>query len=612
MSSKLAVLRQARTLRCVAQILGVQAKGLAYTLYHSDPDARYRTFDIPKRRGGHRTISAPRDELKLVQRRLADLLQDCAAEIEESRSQDVRFPRKLQTISHGFVRGRSIRSNARQHRNRRFVFNLDLEDFFPSINYGRVYGLFLKDEQFLLFPRVAAVLAAIACHDGGLPQGSPCSPVVSNLIGRILDMRLVRLCARLGCTYTRYVDDITISTNRPDFPAALATLSQAQPHTWEVGRELGRMIEQSGFAVNEAKTRMQYRRSRQEVTGLIVNERINVRSEYRRSVRAMVHGLLKTGSFYLSSVVQGANGETRIESAPGTLAQLHGMLGFIYSIDRQHYAQDVANGKTSFRNASIYKLYKNFLLYRLFFASDRPVLICEGPTDNIYIRSALRALRPNYPDFIEPEKSDQDIRVLFYKYLGSGTDRVLGLTGGCPPIKTFINDYSNAYKLFNSQGGRHPVILVVDNDEGGGTVFGCVRQYLNSSFDGRQDFAHLFGNLYIVATHPKPVADGGPVPPRGKGCPPSPSSMEDYFPLSVLGRRLSGRTFSRDNNQSGPAHYGKMDFAKQIVEGLTDPADFVDFGRLFERLRMVITAHASTVEELRQNHANLATAGVNP
>ncbi|NJN91776.1 MAG: RNA-directed DNA polymerase [Leptolyngbyaceae cyanobacterium SL_5_14] len=128
-------------------------------------------------------------------------------------------------VSHGFKRKLSIRTNARKHRNRRYVFNIDLTDFFGSINFGRVRGFFIKDKRFRLNSKVATIFAQIACFKKSLPQGSPCSPVISNLIGNILDTHLVRLAARTGCTYTRYADDLTFSTNKRCFPRSIAIQS---------------------------------------------------------------------------------------------------------------------------------------------------------------------------------------------------------------------------------------------------------------------------------------------------------------------------------------------------------------------------------------------------
>jgi hypothetical protein len=109
------------------------------------------------------------------------------------------------------------------------VLNIDLEDFFGTVNLGRVRGFFIKERNFALKPRVATVLAQIACHDNALPQGSPCSPVISNLIGHVLDIQLSALARKTGCTYSRYADDITFSTNKQVFPPAIAKREAMAP-----------------------------------------------------------------------------------------------------------------------------------------------------------------------------------------------------------------------------------------------------------------------------------------------------------------------------------------------------------------------------------------------
>jgi len=133
----------------------------------------------------------------VLQRRLADLLHNCVDEINQANNRSDRDEHPDQ-IAHGFKRKRSIITNARRHRNRRYVFNVDIEDFFGSINFGRVRGYFMADKNFQLQPKVATVLAQIACFQNALPQGSPCSPIVSNLIGHIVDIHLVKLAARVG------------------------------------------------------------------------------------------------------------------------------------------------------------------------------------------------------------------------------------------------------------------------------------------------------------------------------------------------------------------------------------------------------------------------------
>ena len=212
--SKLESLKSASSLRQLAVLLGVWPSHLSYVLYVK-PGPKYTAFEIPKRGGGSRTIEAPNEALKHVQRQLYELLRDCMKEIQDRTNiQD--------HIAHGFVPRKSIVTNARRHRHRRWVFNIDLEDFFPSINFGRVRGFLLKNRDFELHESVATVIAQIACHNNALPQGSPCSPIFSNLIAHVMDIRLVHLASRAGCIYTRYADDLTFSTNKAEFPAEIA------------------------------------------------------------------------------------------------------------------------------------------------------------------------------------------------------------------------------------------------------------------------------------------------------------------------------------------------------------------------------------------------------
>ena len=115
---------------------------LSYVLYKLPDANKYRVFEIPKKSGGMRTIKAPMDKLALIQQRLAELLSDCMQELMKENP-------KLYAVSHGFREGRTIISNANIHRKRRYVFNVDIADFFGSINFGRVRGYFIKDNFFV-------------------------------------------------------------------------------------------------------------------------------------------------------------------------------------------------------------------------------------------------------------------------------------------------------------------------------------------------------------------------------------------------------------------------------------------------------------------------------
>jgi len=332
--ARLEKLKAATTLHDVAHILGFKPKSLAYILYKKPSAARYKHFEIPKRTGGKRSISAPYPDLMNLQKRLSKLLQDCICEINVAR--------KIESaLSHGFRRKYSIITNAAIHRNKRYVFNIDLENFFGTINFGRVRGFFITNRNFELNPAVATVLAQIACHENALPQGSPCSPVISNLIGHLLDIRLAALSNQVGCSYSRYADDLTFSTNKRNFPTKVAKLAGEETHQWQAGKNLERIIEKAGFTINNAKTRMQYMNSRQDVTGLVVNSKVNTRAEYRRTARAMVHRLLNTGSFQRKQISHDDKGDLVETEVNGTLEQLNGMLGFIDSVSVSNKRKDM-------------------------------------------------------------------------------------------------------------------------------------------------------------------------------------------------------------------------------------------------------------------------------
>ncbi len=161
-----------------------------------------------------------------------------------------------------------------------------MKTFFDGFNFGRVRGFFIKNRNFNLDPAVATVIAQIACYDNKLPQGSPCSPVITNLITHSLDIRLASLAKEYKCIYTRYADDITFSTRKSVFPPEIM---KEEVDDYIAGKKLTWEIEHAGFCINEKKTRIQYRDSRQDVTGLVVNKKTQCEEEYWRTVRSQCH-----------------------------------------------------------------------------------------------------------------------------------------------------------------------------------------------------------------------------------------------------------------------------------------------------------------------------------
>jgi retron-type reverse transcriptase len=264
------------TAQDAAQCLGVTLGKLTYALYRAADEQRYRAFEIPKRSGGMRQIHAPLGVIREAQTRLAPMLQQLY----------VAHPG-----AHGFIKERSILTNARLHVGQRFVLNIDLEDFFPSVNFGRVRGIFMAP-PFKLGPAAASVFAQLCTHRNGLPQGAPTSPPLSNFASVQLDRSLTRLAKEAGVRYSRYADDITFSTNHGAFPPAIAIMEAGGVRASEA---LERAVIASGFSINHKKVRLQRRDQRQSVTGLNVNAKANVSRKRIRRIRAMLHAWEKFG-----------------------------------------------------------------------------------------------------------------------------------------------------------------------------------------------------------------------------------------------------------------------------------------------------------------------------
>ncbi len=215
----------------------------------------YRTHMLERKDKPPRRIDEPVPILKFVQRRLLDRV------LMQTTPHDA---------AHGFIKGRSIFTNAAVHTRQRVVVCMDVRDFFHSITFRRVTGMFMR----LGFGRAtASKLAALCCYEGKLPQGASTSPMITNLICRRMDARLRGLAEKYGGRYTRYADDLTFSGDE----RILSALPMAR-----------RIVKEEGFATAPEKFRIQRSGSRQKVTGLVVNDRVTVPRKVRRLLRAMV------------------------------------------------------------------------------------------------------------------------------------------------------------------------------------------------------------------------------------------------------------------------------------------------------------------------------------
>lgn len=277
------------------RLLGIRSENqLGFLLLGTDAHGGpYRRFSIPKRTGGERTICAPSESLRLVQRRILD---------------EILTTVPVHTAAHGFVPGRSTATNAAVHQGATLLLKFDLTDFFPTIHYFRVAGLFKSlgyspgqsrvggVNQFMPVsadesPGVACTLARLCTYapsayetsSGFTPQGAPTSPAISNLICRRLDARLTGLAEKSGGQYTRYADDLTFS-----FPESGLNIGRFR---WWVDQ----ICQQEGFYINYRKFRVLRHSQRQSVTGIVVNDCLRVPREQRRQLRAILHNCRRHG-----------------------------------------------------------------------------------------------------------------------------------------------------------------------------------------------------------------------------------------------------------------------------------------------------------------------------
>ncbi len=392
-------------------------------------------------------------------------------------------------------------------------------------------------------------------------------------------MRLVALASKAGCTYSRYADDLTFSTNKRVPPAEIAVQAGAdgaEAHIWLASEALQRVIERTGFQINAAKTNLMYRSSRQDVTGLVVNDKVNVRWEYRHNVRAMVHSLVTTGKFDILDVTH--NKEPAVaEKRSGSLVELHGMLGFIDNIEVYNQISDPKPAQES--SSSRDKVYRDFLLYSTFYAPEIPVIICEGKTDNVYLTHAIRSLATEFPDLAELMPNGQiKLKVRLFKYTQSSTARLLGLgDGGASMLAKLIETYRNALKRFRAPGFTNPVIILHDNDSGSKSIRNAVKNVSKTTWTGKEPFIHVLKNLYTVAT---PLAGESTA-----------SMIEDFFDAAIKETAIGGKTFHIGNDLDTAKHYGKAIFAQKVIRPKASTIDFTGFAPLLTNLAAVIHHH---------------------
>ena len=615
----------------LAANIGVTVKQITGILYGIGIDKYYHTFFIPKKNGQQRQINAPTGSLKYVQRRLNVLLLKRLDEFYLEHNIKNR-------ISHGFFKGKSIKTNAFQHRNKRYVLNIDLKNFFDSIHFGRVQGFFLKNDYFKL-PKVATIIAQLTCYNGKLAQGAPTSPIISNLICQILDYRILKLCKKYRLMYTRYADDLTFSTNNKAFSEAYTLFLD----------ELSNIVNDSGFAINTEKTHFQEFNKRQTVTGLSVNKKINVQNEFYKKTRSMANTLYRTDKF-------------TIDGKEGTINKLEGRFSFINDLVKYNnrleednslasniieYKKNILRAKEKHFNKSNNnqikildwnenlrclsireKDYQRFLCYKYVIANNKITLISEGKTDPRYIKAALKHYCSDFPDLVSYNGKNFVYNISFLSYskrmryfFALKEDRGGGELKNLLRFFTEGNAVENLLKYFENIIPSNPsraVIFLVDNEFGNSDPLCVVANFLGdgvSKLDSKESikrklhekyFFHIGLNTFIITL---PISNLDTDNKDNSNLKGTNIEIEDLYNLEEINEKLikpnhGGKIFkkkSKDDSKKSKddsKYISKEIFSKFMISNYDDSCiDYSKFKPLLELINDLYNNYHLMVEE---------------
>ena len=544
-----------------ADLIQVNYKELIRLLYKIKVENSYLSFEIPKKNGSTRVIYAPNNKLKSIQRNLSQALYKIHIAYTKKRGIKSR-------ISHGFEPGRTIITNARRHRNKKYLLNVDISDFFSSFNFGRVQGFFYKSREFGFSKEVSTIIAQLVCYKGKLPQGAPTSPIISNLIFNIVDRRILALAKKYKLDYTRYVDDMSFSTNSKVFKESYV----------EFIAELTELLKNNGFDINRSKTRLEYYSSRQEVTGLTVNNKINVSRDFIDKTRAMAHQLYRTNQFHI-------NGEE------GKLTQLEGRFSFINQLDwfnNKYESKIVKHKKNKRYNSGLNvreKQYQYFLFYKYFFKPQKATIVTEGKTDILHLKAALMKYYDRYPNLISKNSDETYEFKIYFLNKTKRLDFFFGITiDGADSMKNiwnFYNGKSNCYNIFEylnkknkeqSTNKANPVILLFDNEQKSDKPLKKFLNYINNTLKKNQISKNLNDNLYLQTI---------PLINELEEC-----EIEDLYQEDVLNIIIDEKKFSKNAKVDSENYFGKHIFSKYIIEHYNE-IDFSNFIELLDSINNI-------------------------
>lgn len=258
-------------------------------------DNMYKEYKIPKGNGKFREIQEPFQELKEEQSKILKELNSV----------------KINRCAYGFVEKKDIYKNAKRHMKSNYILELDLKNFFDTIKAEDVYNALINNK---FSKERAEYIAKVCTRYGTTPQGAPSSPILSNIVCKPLDRKLKNLSIRNKVIYTRYADDLTFSTKEEDGYNTLQDLK----------KEAQSIINSYGFDINGSKTHTLCKSRRHSVTGIVVNEKMNVSSKDVRAFRAKLHNI------FMDIKDKALVTEKELEAKYNSINELRGYANFIY------------------------------------------------------------------------------------------------------------------------------------------------------------------------------------------------------------------------------------------------------------------------------------------
>lgn len=555
-------LQELTDLSSLAILLNIKKSSLTYLLYKVKLDNCYSTFEIPKKNGSTRTINAPNKILMKIQKKLLIILTE---HIKNNTLPNHFFD----YLSYGYEKDRSIYDNAKIHNNKKYVLNIDLQNFFDQFHFGRIRGFFQKNYLFQLNNNISHILANIVCFQGKLPQGAPTSPIITNIMCKSFDKQILNLAKKYKLHYTRYVDDLSFSTNDKYFIDKYDDfITQIQI-----------VCNKNGFPINEKKIKLQQNHTRQVVTGLCVNKKVNIFQSFYKQTRAMANSYYKNNTF-------------NINNQPGTINQLLGRLTFISHIDKKNNPII----KDNYYNKYQLEL-KKFLFVSLFLQNE-PLIITEGITDIIHIKTALKKFYKTYPDLIDLQDDSfvYKIKFLHRSYLlhylfnievdGADTLSHLSKLFKHKPLK-YKNKNYNFYEYFKEKYNlipSKPIIFILDNELNDKNK--PINKFLKS-YEKIKYYEYLSDNLYMYLNENMYLLTL-PLVNNKTEC-----EIEDMYSEKILQTKINGKYY---NKNGGTNNIGKKMFAVYIKKNFNN----INFDNFIPILDNII----NIINHYNANHIN--------